>query len=54
MKKKEAFAITLELVLVILLCSAVVGLCLAAFTDNLSNLFDIERNYKRIFERVAD
>lgn len=52
MKKKKAFAVTLEMVLVTLLCCAVVMVCLASFTDNLSNLFDGNRHYKKIFERI--
>ncbi len=52
--KKEAFAVTVEYVLIILLCGVVVWICLAAFSDNLSVLFGSDRNYKKLFERVAD
>lgn len=52
--KKKAFAVTVEFVLVVLLCCAVVGVCLTAFTDNLSDLFGSDRNYKKIFERRLD
>ena len=52
MKKKQAFAITVETVLMILLCTTVVMTCLSMFSDNLSNLFDNSRNYKKIFSRT--
>jgi len=52
--KKRAFAVTVEYVLIILLCCAVVGVCLAAFTDNLNVLFGADRNYKKIFERRVE
>ena len=54
MRKKQAFAITVEMVLMILLCATVVMTCLRLFSDNLSALFSQERNYKKIFERVSD
>lgn len=54
MKQKKAFAVTLELVLVILLCGVVAGICIAVFTDNLSDLFSNDRHYKGLFERKAD
>ena len=54
MKNKKAFTITLEFILIMLMCTAVVGVCLAIFTDNFGGLFDNSRNYKTIFERRAD
>lgn len=61
MKKKNAFAVTIEMVLVILACCIVTAFCLAAFSDNLSNLFGNDsdtstpkRNYKTIFDRTLD
>lgn len=51
LRKYRAFAITVEFILITLMCCAVVGVCLAIFTDNLSDLFSSDRNYKKIFER---
>ena len=54
MKQKKAFAVTLEFILVVLLCCIAAGVCMAVFTDNLGDLFGNDRNYKNIFERRAD
>ena len=51
MKKKNAFAVTIETILLFLLCSTVVIVCLQMFSDNLNDLFSAERNYKKIFVR---
>ena len=50
-KKKKALAITVEFVLVVLLCLALLGVCLSAVTDNFSKVFEGGRNYKKLFER---
>ena len=51
MKEKKAFTLTIEMVLVILACTAAAFVCLAAFSDNIANIFADERNYKTIFQR---
>lgn len=49
MKKKKAFAVTIETILLFLLCTTVVLVCLQLFSDNLKNLFDDDRQYKKLF-----
>jgi len=54
MQQKKAFNITVEFILVLLLCGAIVGVCLTLFTDNLSTMFSSDRNYKKLFERTME
>ncbi len=54
LKKFSAFAVTVEFVLITLLCAVIVGVCLAKLTDNMGNLFTLDRNYKKLFERRMD
>ncbi len=51
MKKKNAFVVTIETILLFLLCTTVVMVCLQMFSDNLSDLFSEERSYKKLFNR---
>jgi len=51
MKKKKAFVVTIETVLLFLLCTTVVMVCLQMFSDNLADMFSNERNYKKLFNR---
>lgn len=53
MKKKNAFAVTIETILIFLLCSTVVIVCLQLFSDNLADMFSNDRNYKKLFNREA-
>ena len=65
MKKKNAFVVTIETILLFLLCTTVVIVCLQMFSANLSDLFGCDpqkdinctienpetRNYKKLFLR---
>ena len=53
MKKKNAFTVTIETILIFLLCSTVVIVCLQLFSDNLADMFSNDRNYKKLFNREA-
>lgn len=51
MKKKKAFVVTIETILLFLLCTMVVLTCLQMFSGNLSDLFGQDRHYKKLFLR---
>lgn len=65
MKKKNAFVVTIETILLFLLCTTVVLICLQMFSGNLSDLFGCDpqkdtsctinnkdtRSYKKLFLR---
>ena len=54
MKRKNAFTVTIETLLIFLLCTTVVFVCLQLFTDNLGEMFSDKQHYKNIFNRTLN